>query len=53
MRVRFFDIDWDMTEETRTPQDCGLPSECVLETDDDIDLRRTGRTCSAKSTAGS
>ncbi len=42
MRVRFFDIDWDMTEETRTPQDCGLPSECVLETDDDIDLAQDG-----------
>ena len=46
MQVRFFDIDWDMTEddseETRTPQDCGLPSECVLEVEDDIDLAEDG-----------
>jgi hypothetical protein len=46
MQVRFFNIDWDMTEddseETRTPQDCGLPSECVLEVEDDMDLAEDG-----------
>ncbi len=27
---------------TRTPEECGLPSECVLEMEDDIDLTNDG-----------
>ena len=44
MQVRFFDINWDMSdeEETRTPEECGLPTECVLDVEDDIDLKEDG-----------
>jgi len=46
MQVRFFDIRWDMTaddsEEPHTPDECGLPPECVLEMEDDIDLTNDG-----------
>jgi len=44
MQVRFYDIEWDMTDsdKPRTPEECGLPSECVLEVEDDIDLSRDG-----------
>ena len=44
MQVRFYDIHWDMTdsEETRMPEECGPPSECVLEVEDDIDLANDG-----------
>ncbi len=42
MQVRFYDIRWNMadedSEETRTPEACGLPSECVLELEEDLDL---------------
>jgi len=46
MQVRFYDIRWDTTdddsEETRTPQRCGLPSECILEMEDGVDLANDG-----------
>jgi hypothetical protein len=32
----------DDSAETRKPQDCDLPSECVLEVEDDIDLAEDG-----------
>ena len=38
MKVRFFDIQWDI-DEGDEPE---LPSECVLELDDDMDLEEEG-----------
>ena len=38
MKVRFFDIRWDIDE----GDEPDLPSECVLEVDDDIDLDEEG-----------
>jgi len=40
MRVKFFDIEWDTEGETLDA--CGLPSECVLEVEDDIDIEEEG-----------
>lgn len=50
MKVRFFDIVWDTTENgsqdqlsaSPTAESCGLPSETILEVDDDIDLDTEG-----------
>ena len=46
MQVRFFNIDWDTTEddseESCTPEECSLPSECILEVEGDVDLANEG-----------
>jgi len=46
MRVKFFDIQWDTsdddTDEIPSASACGLPSECVLEVEDDIDIEEEG-----------
>ncbi len=38
MKVRFFDIEWDLDKGERAH----LPSECVLEVEDDLDLQEEG-----------
>ena len=38
MKVRFFDIQWDV-DEGENPE---LPSECIVEVEDDIDLDEDG-----------
>ena len=38
MKVRFFDIEWDLDKGERAD----LPSECVLEVEDDLDLAEDG-----------
>jgi hypothetical protein len=46
MIVRFFDIQWDTSDEEieklRTPEECGLPSEATFNVDDDLDLEDEG-----------
>ena len=43
MKVRFFNIKWDTTDEDNPQgQDVDLPSECVLEVYDKIDLDTEG-----------
>jgi hypothetical protein len=38
VKVRFFDIEWDFDEGDRAD----LPSECVLEVEDDVDPAEAG-----------
>ena len=45
MKVRFCDIQWDTTENGDaycSSSDPDLPSECILDVDDDIDLDTEG-----------
>jgi hypothetical protein len=46
VKVRFFDIEWDTgdedLDEDPSPSECGLPSECVVEVEDDLDLDEEG-----------
>ena len=42
MKVRFYDISWDTSDNSddTTPPD--LPNECCLDVDDDVDLEESG-----------
>ena len=45
MRVRFYDICWDTSgdeAEDSTPEEYGLPSECIMDTHDDMDVAEEG-----------
>jgi hypothetical protein len=46
MKVRCFDIDWDTSngtgESSPTAAECGLPSETIMEMDDDTDVEEEG-----------
>jgi hypothetical protein len=45
MRVRFYDIDWDTSNddgEVPSPQECGLPTTCTLDVENDTDLDEEG-----------
>lgn len=39
-KVKFFDIEWDTDGASR--EECGLPSECILEMDADTDVEEQG-----------
>ena len=45
MRVRFFDIRWDTSSDDTEGTRPDLPSECVLDVDDDLIRRRQEPTC--------
>ena len=39
-KIRCFDIEWDTDGETL--EDCGLPTECIIEVEDDLDVVENG-----------
>lgn len=46
MRVRFYEINWDTTDdehdEPPSTEACGLPSECILDVGDALDVEEVG-----------
>ena len=42
-KIRFLDIKWDT--DGAEPKECGLPSKCVMEVDDDTDVAEQGADC--------
>jgi len=40
MKIKFSDIRWDTDD--RDPKECGLPTEAIIEVDDDVDVREEG-----------